>query len=196
MGRTELKSRQIKDGTIQREDMDVTTPGKSVIARILPGANVTISSTGADTGTGDVTISATNSSVYNQFIHTQSEPNQLWLIEHNLDLYPEVTIIDQDYNKVFCELEYLSAMIVLAKFSQATSGIASVMYSRTEQFSYEEQIPSLVWYVHHNLGRYPEVVIFDTSMSGNRVYGDIKYISTEILSVTFANPMSGKLYLV
>jgi hypothetical protein len=47
---------QIKDNTIQRKDIDVTTVGQSVITKIIQGSGVTIQSTGADAGTGDVTI--------------------------------------------------------------------------------------------------------------------------------------------
>lgn len=46
------------DGTIKRVDLDATTAGEAVIRRVLPGAGITLSSTGPDEGTGDVTISA------------------------------------------------------------------------------------------------------------------------------------------
>jgi len=48
----------IKDGSIQRIDVDTTTPGQSIITKVIAGTGVSIdSSTGADVGTGDVTIS-------------------------------------------------------------------------------------------------------------------------------------------
>ena len=53
---TEIKGTQIKDGTIKREDLNSTEPGHAVIKRIVAGSNIGISSTGADSGTGDVTI--------------------------------------------------------------------------------------------------------------------------------------------
>lgn len=49
--------KQIKDESVQRKDLDVTTPTQAVLRRIIAGAGVTLSSTGVDSGTGDVTIS-------------------------------------------------------------------------------------------------------------------------------------------
>jgi len=59
MGATQLTGLQVKDGTIQRLDLDVVTPGKAVVAKIIQGAGISISSSGVDAGTGDVTIAAT-----------------------------------------------------------------------------------------------------------------------------------------
>ena len=59
MGRTEIRSQQIKDADVKREDLDVTTVGKAVIAKLIAGTGVNLTSTGADAGTGDVTISST-----------------------------------------------------------------------------------------------------------------------------------------
>jgi len=59
MARTEVRSRQIKDQEVKRDDLNTTISGQSVITRLLPGTGVSFdSSTGADSGTGDVTISS------------------------------------------------------------------------------------------------------------------------------------------
>jgi len=48
---------QVKDGTIKRIDLNTTETGQAVITRVLPGTGIIFeSSTGADPGTGDVTI--------------------------------------------------------------------------------------------------------------------------------------------
>lgn len=57
MAKTEVTSTQIKDGTVNRDDLNTTTAGKAVVAKIIQGSGISISSTGADAGTGDVTIS-------------------------------------------------------------------------------------------------------------------------------------------
>jgi hypothetical protein len=49
---------QIADGSIQRVDLDVTTAGQAVVRRVIAGTGITFVSTGADAGTGDVTINA------------------------------------------------------------------------------------------------------------------------------------------
>ncbi len=48
----------IEDGDVGREDLNQATAGRAVIRRLIAGTNVTISQTGADTGTGDVTFNA------------------------------------------------------------------------------------------------------------------------------------------
>jgi hypothetical protein len=54
---TTIRGKQVLDGTIQRHDLDVSTVGQAVVAKLIQGTNVTLSSTGGDAGTGDVTIS-------------------------------------------------------------------------------------------------------------------------------------------
>jgi len=58
MGRTQLTGDQIKDGHIYREDLNTTTTGKAVITKALAGKGITLSNTGVDSGTGDVTFSS------------------------------------------------------------------------------------------------------------------------------------------
>lgn len=53
-----LTGADIEDGSIQRSELDTTTPGQAVVTKIVAGSGVTISETGVDPGTGDVTISA------------------------------------------------------------------------------------------------------------------------------------------
>ena len=60
MSKTLLESDEI--GSIQRNDFDITTTGQAIITKIIAGTGVTISSTGVDTGTGDVTINASGGS--------------------------------------------------------------------------------------------------------------------------------------
>ena len=56
MASTSIRGKQIQDGTVQRVDLDTTTVGQAVVAKLIQGTNVTLSSTGGDAGTGDVTI--------------------------------------------------------------------------------------------------------------------------------------------
>lgn len=62
MAKTTVGGAQITDGSVQRADLDVSTTTKAVVAKIVQGTNITISSTGVDSGTGDVTINATGGS--------------------------------------------------------------------------------------------------------------------------------------
>jgi len=67
MAQTQIRGTQVEDGTIQRRDLNIATAGQAVVAKIVQGTNVTLSSTGADSGTGDVTVSVTGA-VVNGFI--------------------------------------------------------------------------------------------------------------------------------
>jgi hypothetical protein len=57
MPQTVIRGTQVKDASIQRVDLDTVTVGQAVVTKLIQGSNVTLSSTGADSGTGDVTIS-------------------------------------------------------------------------------------------------------------------------------------------
>lgn len=58
MAATLLRGNQVVDGGIQRVDLDVITAGQAVIRKAIAGLGITLTSTGVDAGTGDVTISA------------------------------------------------------------------------------------------------------------------------------------------
>jgi len=55
---TVIRGAQVLDGTIQRADLDTSTVGQAIVAKLVQGAGITLSSTGADSGTGDVTVAA------------------------------------------------------------------------------------------------------------------------------------------
>jgi microcystin-dependent protein len=55
---TVISGKQLKDSTIQRVDLDTSTVGQAVVAKLVQGTGITLSSTGADSGTGDVTVNA------------------------------------------------------------------------------------------------------------------------------------------
>jgi hypothetical protein len=57
MPATTIRGTQVLDGSIQRADIDVSTVGQAVTRKIIQGTGITLSSTGADSGTGDVTVS-------------------------------------------------------------------------------------------------------------------------------------------
>lgn len=58
MPRTQPTGKQIKDGSVQRDDLDASTVGQAVVRKLIEGAGITLTATGADAGTGDVTVAA------------------------------------------------------------------------------------------------------------------------------------------
>lgn len=55
---TQVKGHQIYDGTIKRDDLNTDDSGQAVTRKIVAGDGISISSTGVDAGTGDVTINS------------------------------------------------------------------------------------------------------------------------------------------
>lgn len=58
------------------------------------------------------------------YVHDQVAPSANWVIEHHLDKYPSVTIVDSGQNAVIGDIEYVSKDRIDLKFSSAFSGRA------------------------------------------------------------------------
>lgn len=51
-----IDTTKILNSSIKREDIDTTTAGNAIVTKLLAGTNISLTSTGIDSGTGDVTI--------------------------------------------------------------------------------------------------------------------------------------------
>jgi hypothetical protein len=71
---TRVGSKQIKDGGVLREDINISMPGQALITQLLAGVGINIVSTGIDEGTGVVTISATENLSFSYRIVDQYIP--------------------------------------------------------------------------------------------------------------------------
>lgn len=80
MPATNVRGGQVKDGSIQRADLDIATVGSSVVRRLVAGTSIGFSSTGADTGTGDVTVNLTS---HDNTLHTDTV-RYFWLSRDDL----------------------------------------------------------------------------------------------------------------
>jgi len=69
----QIQSEQIGDGGVHRDDLNTTTSGQAVIRKVVAGTGISLSSTGADTGTGDVTITATGVTEYGRIANYGGE---------------------------------------------------------------------------------------------------------------------------
>lgn len=56
-------------------------------------------------------------------------------------------------------------------------------------FRHIQAIPSSIWTVTHNLGKYPAVAV--TESTGTLVEGDIRFIDLNTVELTFAGAFSG-----
>jgi len=69
--------------------------------------------------------------------------------------------------------------------------------SQDKTFVFTQGVPAVTWTIQHNLGKFPSVSVVDTAntVNGQVYYGDVKYIDSNNLTVTFASQFSGKAYL-
>ena len=76
-----------------------------------------------DNGDHTTTISAEGTSA-KHYTHNQLTPSAEWRVEHNLDKYPAVTVVDSAGSVVIGEVQYISTNAVLITFRSAFSGSA------------------------------------------------------------------------
>ena len=64
-------------------------------------------------------------------------------------------------------------------------------------FVFTQGVAATTWNIQHNLGKFPSVGVVDTASvaNGQLYYGDVKYIDSNNLTVTFKSEFSGKAYL-
>jgi hypothetical protein len=69
--------------------------------------------------------------------------------------------------------------------------------SQDKTFVFTQGVAATTWTIQHNLGKFPSVGVVDTInvANGQIYYGDVKYIDSNNLTVTFASAFSGKAYL-
>ena len=58
------------------------------------------------------------------FVFTQAIPAMEWTIEHNLEKYPSVSVVDPNNNNIYGDVTYLSTSLLKISFTALTSGIA------------------------------------------------------------------------
>lgn len=63
----------------------------------------------------------------------------------------------------------------------------------SKTYTFEQAIPSDTWEIQHNLNKYPSVSIVDSA--GSIVMGDVLYVDTNKVILTFSGQFNGKAYL-
>jgi hypothetical protein len=59
-------------------------------------------------------------------VHTQAVPAAVWLVNHNLGFFPNVTVVDSAESKVVGDVEYSDSNNLIISFSGAFSGKAYI----------------------------------------------------------------------
>ena len=60
-------------------------------------------------------------------------------------------------------------------------------------FVFSQLTPASTWSIAHPLNKKPSVTIVDSA--GRMVFGEVSYVSTSLLTVSFAAAFSGEAYL-
>ena len=60
-------------------------------------------------------------------------------------------------------------------------------------YVYTRALPNAIWYIVHNLGKYPSVTVVNNN--NFVLHGEIEYIDINTLRITFSGGFSGKAYL-
>lgn len=59
-------------------------------------------------------------------------------------------------------------------------------------YTHVQTLPSSVWTVAHNLGRYPSITVVDNL--GGELFADVRYIDSAIAQITHSVPLIGRAY--
>jgi hypothetical protein len=75
----------------------------------------------------------------------------------------------------------------------ASTNELSILLARKSTYIATQNTPAITWTLTHSLDKYPSVTVVDSA--GSVVYGDIQYISRDVIEVTFSGAFSGTAYL-
>lgn len=59
-------------------------------------------------------------------------------------------------------------------------------------FRYHQSTPATVWTIHHNLGKYPNVQVYDNS--GDPCFGLFEFVSLDTVRIVFSSGVAGTAY--
>lgn len=93
-----------------------------------------------------------------------------------------VTITQSGYNKT----------TIAKQPSQNTVGITGLKGGGDKNYVHIQDTAAAVWTASHNLGKRPAVVVVDSAE--DVVYGDIRYIDDNTVTLTFTGAFTGKAY--
>jgi hypothetical protein len=71
--------------------------------------------------------------------------------------------------------------------------IVSFNLSNDKTYVYTQSVPSTVWTIQHNLDKFPSVSV--VNINNILMYGEVTYIDTNNLTITFSAGFSGKAYM-
>lgn len=135
--------------------------------------------------------------------------NQYFPSDHEVKL----TIVHSSNRSLLAEIEYYGVEAIKQDVLKSTlknisdevekhvSGINDTVRTTAEEYLKElqtarviqQQVPLAEWEIKHDLDGYPVVTVIDSS--GEKVVGDVTYISKQKLKINFTSEFSGKVVL-
>ena len=71
-----------------------------------------------------ILISSSYKTLSSNYTHTQLNASNYWVINHNLNKLPSVTVVDDGNNVIFADVQYITENTITITFTGATSGKA------------------------------------------------------------------------
>lgn len=56
------------------------------------------------------------------YVHVQTDADVEWVVNHNLDKYPAVSIVNESGKEIFGQVNYVDSMVLRVKFSETMRG--------------------------------------------------------------------------
>jgi hypothetical protein len=75
----------------------------------------------------------------------------------------------------------------------ATGAQITALVPSTTTYVFNQASPLAVWTINHGLGEFPSVAVIDST--GAMVEGDVSYVSSEQIVLSFTGAFSGTAYL-
>lgn len=97
-----------------------------------------------------------------------------------------VNATESDYNKLFNKPSINGVVLEGDKSSK------DLKIDGDKTYVYYQNVQSDAWEIQHNLDKYPSITVVDSA--NNIVVGDIRYVDTNNVVVTFTAPFSGKAF--
>ena len=172
-------------------DIDLTdSDGAKTTVKLKGGTGITMTQPTAN----EITIASLNDDA--NFIFTQSIASATWNITHNLNKFCSVSVVDTANQIVIGDVTYINS-------NSLTTGITMTQPTANEitiaslnddaNFIFTQSIASATWNITHNLNKFCSVSVVDTA--NQIVIGDVTYINSNSLTITFSAAFSGKAYL-
>lgn len=86
---------------------------------LVSGTNIKTINNQSILGSGNIDLSNDKN-----FVYVQHEPSDTWIIEHNLNKYPSVTIMDSANSVMIGDIKYINENKLEVKFTSSPTGTA------------------------------------------------------------------------